>query len=123
MTTSDNIRAMIQSVRDERTTLHTRDETLKEREATLLAWLKEEGASGMQADLPINGNLNTLGTFLVTTLAPGKRITAADLGEMASAEGLIEKDARPGRVAHGALMGLQNQGYVKRNDDGTWSKQ
>ena len=123
MTTADNIRAMIQSVQDERASLHARDEMLKEREATLFAWLKEESSSGPTADLPINGEMNALNTFLTVTLTPGKKMTAGALGIMAYERGLIEKDVSPGRAAHGALLGLQNQGYVKKNDDGTWSKQ
>jgi|SRR6267142_1952441 len=122
MTTAENIQAMLQSVRDERATLKARDEMLKQREGTLLAWLKEE-AIPAQGDLPINGNLSSLGTFLISTLAPGKKLTTPALGDLASERGLIERDVSPGRAVHGALLGLQNQGYVRKNDDGTWSRQ
>lgn len=34
--------------------------------------------------------------------------------------GLIREEASPGRVVHYALIGMQQHGYVKRNNDGTW---
>src|SRR5260221_13322421 len=123
MTTADNIKAMIQSVQDERALLRARDEMLRQREATLFSWLKEEKGGATQPDLPINGEMNPLNTFLTVTLTPGKRFSAGSLGLMASDRGLIQRAASPGRVVHGALLGLQTQGYVKKNDDGTWSKQ
>lgn len=124
MTNADTIRAMLQSVQDEREALKLREEKLNEREVTLLAWLKEEaGHSGMQANLSING-FSALGAFVAAALTPGKRFTAAQLGELARGRGLIADDVtHPGRAVHGALLGLQNQGHVKKNDDGTWSKQ
>ena len=124
MKTSDNIRAMLQSVQDERASLKTRDETLKQREATLIAWLREEAPAPTQADLLANGGTSALGKFLTSTLLPGKRYTASELGEMALKHGVIAEDVEaPGRAVHGALISLQRHGHAKKNDDGTWSKQ
>lgn len=120
MSTADNIKAMLDSVRADRQSLKARDDTLKQREATLLEWLKEE--QPVQADLGIAGGQSNLSVFLYATLQGGKKFTAGQLGALASDRGLIEGDAVPGRVVHGALLSLQRNGQAKRHDDGTWSK-
>jgi hypothetical protein len=113
---------MLQSVQQEREVLKARDETLKQREATLRAWLKEERPQ-IQGDLPINGRGSELSELLLGLLSPGLRLTAGALGIAAHDRGLIADGVKPGRAVHGSLMGLKKHGRVKRNADGTWSRQ
>jgi hypothetical protein len=119
---SDNIRAMLQAVRNERADLRARDETLAAREQTLIEWLREEGVNSMQAALPIDDDASPLTTFLSSVLEQGQRLRAADFGRLAVDRGLIASDVSPGRAVHGALLALSKQGHARRHADGTWTK-
>lgn len=98
-----------------------RVETLEARARTLEEWLAEESP---QTELPISGGETvTLGTFLRTILSDGRPRPLAELTQMVVHRGgmLTEGAKSPGRNVHFALVGLQQHGYVKRNEQNkTW---
>ena len=115
---------MLATLREEKAQLERRLETLEEREETLLSWLKEEQPS--QGQLPAmtsgaNGG-TPLSVFLRGALGDGRPHTLQDLVTQVKGKGgLIREEASPGRVVHYALIGMQQHGYVKRSNDGTWA--
>ncbi len=117
MKTADSIISMLRLVQAQRAQLKERDAALAVREEVLISWLAEERAIPQQQQLPMeDGDENPLNHFLLAALAGGKEFTAAELGNMAQQEGLIDRNAFPGRVVHGALLGMQRRELVVKDE-------
>src|SRR5438132_3385439 len=103
------IRNMLQAVRAERKRLSDRDAVLKEREDTLLTWLKEEAPE--QTSLPLNGEdkrqpATALGRFLERALSTGVKQTTDELSVLAQADPEVsEKYAKPAKAINFTLQG------------------
>src|SRR5713226_2405473 len=105
--TKEHIAATLAGLHEEIAQLKARLEVLVDREATLRAWLAEEGPT--QTDLPIpavNGGTPLAG-FLRSVLADGKPRTLQEIVSAVVARGgLVRQNTKPGRVVHFALLGL-----------------
>jgi hypothetical protein len=124
MSNRQTIQKMLASVDDELAQLDKRRDTLLQRKATLHEWLKEEPIA-QQPDLPAMTTGQAGGTplsaLLRSALADGRPHPLPDLVKVVKGKsGLVREGASPGRVIHYELIGMQQHGYVTRNEDGTW---
>lgn len=110
-----NIHEMIATVRDERIKLEERLAVLKEREATLISWMKEEGPK--QVILPMKESrgrsVSPLSAFLRSVLSDGALFTTEELARRAKEQNLIDEGKSAIRVVNFAMQSLKRVGIAR----------
>jgi hypothetical protein len=88
--------------------------------AEMLAELRP-AATKAQVQLPIAGTeAPNIRSFLNDVLADGKPRPLRELVNLATQRGLLAASASPGRSVHAVMLGLMQNGVVRRQDNGAW---
>lgn len=114
---SDNIRDMLNAVKAEKRHLSYRLSVLDQREATLIAWLREEAPAQSQLTMD-DDSRSPLSAFLRIQLGDGKPHSMEELSLAAMQNGLVEDGKSPRRSVNFTLQSLANAGLAKSTENG-----
>jgi hypothetical protein len=104
--------------------IRARDEVLKQREQTLIEWLREESPDQTQLTFSAESarSSSPLGQFIERALANGTKHTTEELTELVRSD--VELNAKyegkPARAINFTLQGWKRYGHINQDASGRW---